>query len=209
MPLSLSSSLTSSLNALPHNLLVIDSYGFIIFINDRWKEFRHSYGFSPANEWIGAHYLELFEEWIAIPVQLTALNESIQHILQGGCLVASSEFILHTPDKAGRVFRLDAFPLLTGQSAGLQTLALSMHDSGPGENRQPDPVRICHPLRSRHTPSSLVPICASCKSVRGSNEEWVSVERYLQFQLSLQFTHDICPDCIRQLYPKYAGALNR
>ncbi len=209
MPLSLPSSLTSSLNTLPHNLLVIDSYGFILFINDRWKEFRHSYGFSPANERIGAHYLELFEEWIAIPVQLTALNESIQHILQGGRMVASLEFILHTPDKVSRVFRLDAFPLLTGQSAGLQTLALSMHDSGPSENRQPAPIRVCHPLRSRHIPSSLVPICASCKSVRGSNEEWVSVERYLQFQLSLQFTHDICPDCIRQLYPKYAGALNR
>ncbi|QSF45982.1 hypothetical protein [Paenibacillus tianjinensis] len=209
MPLSLSSSLTSLLNTLPHNLLAIDSYGFIIFISDRWKEFRHSYGFSPANERIGAHYLELFEEWIAIPVQLTALNESIQHILQGGRLVTSSEFILLTPDKAGRVFRLDAFPLLTGQSAGLQTLALSIHDSGPGEIRPADPVRVCHPLRPRHLSSSLVPICASCKSVRNSKEEWVSVERYLQFQLSLQFTHDICPDCIRQLYPKYAGALKR
>ncbi|WP_310831763.1 PAS domain-containing protein [Paenibacillus pedocola] len=209
MPLSLSSSLTSSLNALPHNLLVIDSYGFILFINDHWKELCHSYGFSPAHEWIGVHYLELFEKWIAIPVQLTALNESIQHILQGGVLVASSEFILHTPDKMGRVFRLDAFPLLSGQSAGLQTLALSMRDSGPGEIRQTDPVRGCHPMRPRPIPSSLVPICASCKSVRNSKEEWLSVERYLQFQLSLQFTHDICPDCIRQLYPKYAGALNR
>lgn len=153
--------------------------------------------------------MELFEEWIAIPVQLTALNEAIQHILQGGRLVASSEFILHTSDKVGRVFRLDAFPLLTGQSAGLQTLALSMHDSGPSEIRQTDPIRGCHPLRPRHISSSLVPICASCKSVRNSKEEWVSVERFLQHQLSLQFTHDICPECIRQLYPKYAGALNR
>lgn len=209
MPLSLSSSLTSSINALPHNLLVIDSYGFILFINDPWKEYCRRYGLSPANECIGAHYLELFEEWIAIPVQLTALNEAIQHVLQGGRLISSSEFILHTPDKGGRLFRLDAFPLLTAPSAGLQTLALSLQDSGSADIRLADPVRVRHPLRLRHTSSCLVPICASCKSIRNSRDEWISVERFLQHQLSLQFTHDICPDCIRQLYPKYAGALNR
>jgi hypothetical protein len=208
LPFSLSSSLISSLNTLPHKLLVIDSYGFILYINDPWKEYYRDCGLPLAAEPAGLHYLELFEEWIAIPVQLTALSETIQHILQGGQLISSSEFILNTPDKAGRLFRMDVFPLLTGQSAGLQTLVLSLHDSGPAELRQVDPVRSCHAL-SRRISSSLVPICASCKSIRNSKEEWVSVERFLQQRLSLQFTHDICPDCIRQLYPKYAGALNR
>lgn len=209
MPLSLSSSLTSSLNAIQHNVLVIDSYGFVIFINDYWKEYFRNFGLAPFKDMTGVHYLELFEEWTAIPVQLTALNDAIQHILQGGRLISSSEFILHIPDKVNRVFRLDAFPLLTDPSAGFQSLVLSLHDSGPSEVRQTVPVRGCHPLRPRHISSGLIPICASCKSIRNSREEWVSVERFLHQQLSLQFTHDICPDCIRQLYPKYAGALNR
>lgn len=62
---------------------------------------------------------------------------------------------------------------------------------------------------SQHSPGRLVPICASCKSIRNRNEEWITIEQYLKQQLSIQFTHDICLDCIRLLYPQYAGPWNR
>ncbi|KUP25316.1 PAS domain-containing protein [Paenibacillus sp. DMB5] len=209
MPLSLSISLTSSLNTLTHKALVIDRSGIILFINDHYNAYLEHWGLSSAISMTGSHYLELFEEWIAIPVQLTALDNAVQHVLQGGRLISSSEFIMHIPDQPDRVFSLDAFPLFTERSCGIQSLILSLHDKGPAKPRQHEHVRSCHPLRPRRISGSLVPICASCKSVRGSKEEWITVERFLQLQLSLQFTHDICPDCIRQLYPKYAGVLNQ
>ncbi|MNI38188.1 hypothetical protein D3C73_923190 [compost metagenome] len=209
MPLPLPSSLISSLNALPHKLLVIDSYGLILFINDLWKDYWQRCGLTPADQAVGAHYLELFEEMIAIPVQLTALNEAVENILQGGGLISSNELILRTVSQSDRIFLLEVFPLLTGPSGVHQPLALSLHDRGPAEQRPAEPSRSCLPLRLRRIPGSLVPICASCKSIRDNKEEWITVERFLQQQLSLQFTHDICPDCIRQLYPKYAGAFNR
>ncbi|AIQ45452.1 hypothetical protein R70723_05750 [Paenibacillus sp. FSL R7-0273] len=209
MPLSLSTSLTSSLNTLTQKVLVIDRSGIILFINDHYNAYLEHCGLPPAIMMTGSHYLELFEEWIAIPVQLTALDNALQHVLQGGVLISSSEFILHIPDKSDHVFSLDAFPLFTERSCGIQLLLLTLHDKGPAEPRQHDHVRSCHPLRPRRIAGSLVPICASCKSVRGNKEEWITVERFLQLQLSLQFTHDICPDCIRQLYPQYAGVLNQ
>ncbi|WP_342564656.1 hypothetical protein NST84_05705 [Paenibacillus sp. FSL R7-0345] len=180
-----------------------------MFINKQWSAYLERSGLSPAARVTGIHYLELFEEWIAIPVQLTALDNAIQDILQGGRLISRSEFILHTPALSDRLFSLDAFPLFTERSSGIQLLVLSLHDKGPAELHQHDQVRGYHPLRPRRISGSLVPICASCKSVRGSKEEWITVERFLQLQLSLQFTHDICPDCIRQLYPQYAGVLNQ
>lgn len=206
MPDNLSSTIIRSINALSHKALVIDSSGIILFINTHWSSYLEYSGLFP-DRITGMNYLELFEAWIAIPVQLTALDNAVQDIFQGGRLIARSEFVLHTPDKGDRVFSLDAFPLFTEHSNGIQSLVLSLHDKEPAEPGQQEHVRGCHSLRPRRITGSLVPICASCKSVRGSREEWISVEHFLHSQLSLQFTHDICPDCIRELYPKYAGTL--
>ncbi|MBU1274066.1 MAG: cyclic nucleotide-binding domain-containing protein [Proteobacteria bacterium] len=50
----------------------------------------------------------------------------------------------------------------------------------------------------------LVPICASCKSIRQPDGSWVAVERYVQEHSEADFTHGICPDCIKRLYPELA-----
>lgn len=92
MPLSLSTALTASLNALTHKALVIDRTGIILFMNNHWKTFPEHYRLSQAGGMAGSHYLQLFEEWITIPVQLTALANAVQDILQGGRLISSSEF---------------------------------------------------------------------------------------------------------------------
>lgn len=206
MPFSISTSLIRSLNALPHNALVIDSQGIILFTNDSWKEYNNLYGLSPLADWTGENGLELFEQSMSVPSQITALKEALHHILRGESLIFSSEFILQTAAKGSRGFRVDAFPLIHENPAANQAIILSLQDVGPVVTSQP--VRTIQPLRlHQKNAQPLVPICASCKSIRNSSEEWVTIERFLLQQLSLQFTHDICPDCIRELYPKYAGAL--
>ena len=41
----------------------------------------------------------------------------------------------------------------------------------------------------------LIPICASCKSVRDDSGYWNKVEEYLGDRINLTFTHSVCPDC--------------
>lgn len=48
----------------------------------------------------------------------------------------------------------------------------------------------------------LVPICASCKSIRQADGSWVSVERYVEEHSEADFTHGICPECKKRLYPE-------
>jgi DNA-binding NtrC family response regulator len=50
--------------------------------------------------------------------------------------------------------------------------------------------------------SKLVPICSSCKKIRDDGGYWHQIEAYLQENLHLNFTHGICPDCVKKLYPK-------
>lgn len=210
MPLSISSSLVHALNVLPHNALVIDSCGSILFVSDSWKECCRCCELYSALDQTGHHYLNLFEHLSVNPVQLMALNDVLQEILHGERLITSLEITLQPTGKISRIFRVDAFPLITGEPGTGQLTVLCLQNTGPVlDRRHIQPVRSNPALPLRPKSDLLVPICASCKSIRNSREEWITIERFLKQQLSLQFTHDICPDCIRQLYPKYAGALNR
>ncbi|GAB4267552.1 MAG: hypothetical protein Kow0092_20950 [Deferrisomatales bacterium] len=47
----------------------------------------------------------------------------------------------------------------------------------------------------------LLPICASCKKIRDDTGYWRQLEEYLHTHGGPRFTHGLCPDCARTLYP--------
>lgn len=51
----------------------------------------------------------------------------------------------------------------------------------------------------------IVVACASCKNIREDTAErnWVSVENFFEDRFDILFSHGICPDCFRRLYPNY------
>jgi len=59
------------------------------------------------------------------------------------------------------------------------------------------------------TLESFLPICANCKKIRVSDsnetqkESWTSIESYISERTDTKFSHGICPDCVKELYPEY------
>ena len=49
--------------------------------------------------------------------------------------------------------------------------------------------------------SGLLPICASCKKIRDDGGYWNQIEAYIRDHSEADFSHGICPDCARRLYP--------
>ena len=49
--------------------------------------------------------------------------------------------------------------------------------------------------------SGLLPICAACKNIRNDSGYWQCVEVYIEAHSEASFTHSICPDCTKKLYP--------
>ncbi|MDX9978758.1 MAG: GAF domain-containing protein [Lentisphaeria bacterium] len=47
----------------------------------------------------------------------------------------------------------------------------------------------------------LVPICSNCKAIRDAKGVWHPVEHYLAKHPEADFSHGICPECMRMLYP--------
>jgi len=46
----------------------------------------------------------------------------------------------------------------------------------------------------------ILPICASCKRIRDDAGAWSQVEVYVSEHTNAEFSHGICPECIRTLY---------
>ncbi len=50
--------------------------------------------------------------------------------------------------------------------------------------------------------SGMLPICASCKKIRDDNGYWNQIEAYISDHSEALFSHGICPDCAKKLYPE-------
>jgi PAS domain S-box-containing protein len=53
------------------------------------------------------------------------------------------------------------------------------------------------------TLSGMLPICASCKKIRNDAGYWEQIESFLRDHSDAEFSHGICPDCAKKLYPEY------
>jgi len=51
------------------------------------------------------------------------------------------------------------------------------------------------------TLSGLLPICASCKRIRDDNGYWKQIETYIKEHSEADFSHSLCPECVKKLYP--------
>jgi two-component system, OmpR family, response regulator VanR len=50
--------------------------------------------------------------------------------------------------------------------------------------------------------SGLLPICASCKKIRDDKGYWRQIEAYIRDHSEADFSHSICPECAKRLYPE-------
>ena len=57
-------------------------------------------------------------------------------------------------------------------------------------------------LANAKTLRGLLPICSSCKKVRDDRGYWSQIESYLGAHSEAAFSHSICPECEKKLYPE-------
>ena len=58
-------------------------------------------------------------------------------------------------------------------------------------------------LEKIKTLKGLLPICAHCKKIRNDDGYWQQIEVYIHEHSEADFTHGICPDCMKELYPDF------
>ncbi len=65
--------------------------------------------------------------------------------------------------------------------------------------------RLNQVLSQVKTLRGLLPICASCNRIKNGKGSWERIEVYIHNRTDAKFSHSICPECARKLYPEIYG----
>lgn len=69
---------------------------------------------------------------------------------------------------------------------------------------------VIHELQSAlaevKTLRGFLPICSNCKKIRNDDGYWLRVEQYIEERSDAKFSHGLCPECIKILYPEFADS---
>ncbi|SHO51612.1 response regulator [Desulfopila aestuarii] len=90
-----------------------------------------------------------------------------------------------------------------------QELALALERKRIIEQIQSDAVEELEQELTRRTQlTGFISLCSGCKKVRTEKNQWQEIEKYLHRKIpQVDFSHGICPDCFRRLYPDFLDTL--
>ncbi len=55
----------------------------------------------------------------------------------------------------------------------------------------------------------MLPICSVCKKIRDDKGYWNRIESYISEHSEAKFSHSLCPDCTKELYPNLYNLYNQ
>jgi PAS domain-containing protein len=98
---------------------------------------------------------------------------------------------------------------LRNRQGGVAGQLIVLHDITARRAAEQEKVRLIGELTTAladvKTLSGLLPICASCRKIKDDKGYWQSIENYVERHSQAQFSHGLCEDCMRRLYPDLMG----
>jgi CHASE3 domain sensor protein len=194
--------LQSILNSSSDAIIVANRAGKIIVRNPVASSLHMdaSAEVSPE-EWPQAYGLYQRDKTTPFPAEDLPLSRAIR-----GESVDGLEIYAQPPGREdGRWHLAAARPLIddNGESQGGVVFLRDITDRKlVEEDRDRLIMELYRALGNIKTLSGLLPICASCKKVRDDTGYWNQIEDYISEHSEAQFSHGLCPDCMRKLYPE-------
>jgi PAS domain S-box-containing protein len=115
------------------------------------------------------------------------------------------EFELPAAEGA-RTFEADISPFFTapGRLGGQLVVLRDITRRKAAETEQERLItKLRQALDQVNLLEGLLPICSRCHRIRTADGEWEPMETYMQEHAAVEFSHGICPDCAREIYPDY------
>jgi len=127
----------------------------------------------------------------------TVCDLTFRHIGKGPvcfhCVVARTPnecLILGEPVEAGNERILRQMTLLSNEMANINR---ELNSKNAKLQEAYEKIRLL---------SGIVPICAHCRKIRDDGGYWSQLESFLAKYSETLFSHGICPDCMKELYPE-------
>ncbi|NLI77265.1 MAG: PAS domain-containing protein [Candidatus Riflebacteria bacterium] len=183
----------SILDRLPTLITLMDSRLRFIWVNQAYADWYRL----PRKNIIGRRVQD-----IIAPASFDAAERFMRSALEGQA--CSFENIAFGADGKVRGVRASYFPLsdATGKITHFVAVVEDVTAQKQAE-QQRDQGRA--DLQTAHAQikalRGVIPICAKCKKVRTDQGYWQILEAFIREHSEADFTHGLCPDCARHLYP--------
>lgn len=173
----------------------INLAGNIIFFNEAaCRSSKYS-----TEEIMGMNYQRYFTT-----ASMMKISKMLQEINSGEKPEKSVDFEIICRD--GRIITVEASVTLLYDSGGIPAgFGFVTRDVTERKKIQEERERLITELREALANvkilSGLLPICSSCKKIRNDDGYWEQIESYIKNRSEAEFTHGICPECRKKLYP--------
>ncbi|HWO53094.1 MAG TPA: PAS domain-containing protein [Paenibacillus cookii] len=180
---------------------VVDADGCIVSVNRNWVQNSIDAGIPETFEWIGVSFMQIY---YALSEADGRPPDELDSVLNGTLPYYRQE-IQSSMQHANKWYLLEASAIYDDSRHTIKGMTVCFTDITKSKMIEHDLLEALTQIR---TLRGLLPICAVCKRIRDEQDIWNSVESFLEKHTHAEFTHDICPDCIRRLYPKYSSILD-
>lgn len=141
-------------------------------------------------------------------------SQWVQYMPEGHVLLRNVMFApLNIEGKTVGIMGLANKPSgFTDEDAGIASVfgelaAIALANSRYLELLNEKTVSLERALSEVKTLRGLLPICAHCRKVRNDEGLWTGLDAYLASHTDTRFSHGLCPECMRELYPEYADSI--
>jgi len=114
------------------------------------------------------------------------------------------EHLHYDKDGDPRNVEIHAYPIYDSEGNVSQMIESSLdvtERKRAEEEREKLIEELQNALAKVKTLSGLLPICSSCKKIRDDKGYWNQIEAYIRDHSEAEFSHSICPECVKELYP--------
>ncbi len=166
---------------------------------------------SPSCEKVTGYSAADFEKDPALLLRLIhpedkAVFDRHRHSARALRISEEIEFRIILPDGSVKWIAHVCQPVYNAQGQFIGTRG-SNHDITLRKTAEQEQERLIAELKDAlakvRTLSGMLPICASCKKIRDDKGYWTQVETYIHQHTDVDFSHAICPECVKKLYPEY------
>ena len=201
--------LVDIIDFLPDATLVIDREGKVI----AWNHAMEAMVGVKAKDMLGKgnceYAIPFYGERRPILIDLvTQPQEEIEkryaHIEKrpGGALMGES----YIPNlKGGELYFFGAAAPLNDQKGNIVGAIECIRDITERKRMEEEREKLIHELQEAlaniKTLRGLLPICSHCKKIRDDKGYWNQIESYIRDHSGAEFTHGMCPECMKKLYP--------
>jgi len=186
---------------LAEGLYVMDRQGTITFMNPEAERLL-GWTMDELNE-KGAHNLVHFrrEDGTDLPLEECKMH----HVITSGESYMSTDEVFVRKD--GTLFPISVVSSPVFEQGRAVASVTSFRDITEQKELELEREQLIidhmDALSQIKTLSGMLPICASCKRIRDDKGYWNQIESYVEQHSEAEFSHGICPECAKKIYPKY------